>query len=144
MFFPDGSSVYASAEVPQEALALLLEHQKYIYQLEVMALCGTYFSLPIERFASCDILHFADNTAANITSIKGYAKVEDAALMVSAYNIQIARAAARIRIEYVPSKKNIADLPSRPLEPEWQSAVASFASSKIPFVFPSLSSWGSW
>ena len=70
-----------------------------------MALCGTYFSLPIERFASCDILHFADNTEANITSIKGYAKVEDAALMVSAYNIQIARAAARIRIEYVPSKK---------------------------------------
>jgi hypothetical protein len=105
VFFPDGSSVYASAEVPQEVLALLLEHQKYIYQLEVMALCGTYFSLPIERFASCDILHFADNTAANITSIKGYAKVEDAALMVSAYNIQIARAAARIRIEYVPSKK---------------------------------------
>ena len=101
--------------------------------------------LPIERLASCDIMHFADNTAANITSIKGYAKVEDAALMVSAYNTQIARAAARIRIEYVPSKFSfIANLTSRPLEPEWQSAVNSFASSKIPFVLPSLSSRTSW
>ena len=81
-----------------------MEHQKHIYRLEMMALCGTYFSLPIGHFASCDILYFADNTAENITPIKGYAKVEDAALMVSASNIQIARA-ARIRIARVPSKK---------------------------------------
>ena len=89
-----------------------------------MALCGTYFSLPIERFASCDILHFADNTAANITFIKGYAKVDDAALMVSAYNIQIARAAARIRIEYVPSKGKKKTSPTCPRAPSNRSGRA--------------------
>ena len=117
-FLPNGSTVYAPVVVPQELLALFGEREKYINPLETLALCGTYFSLPINSFAGCAILHFGDNTGANFGAIRGYSPCHDVGLMLLAFNLRIAIAGARPHIDFVPTAQNIADLPTKSTDPE--------------------------
>ena len=57
--------------------------------------------------------HFVDNTVALSAFVHGYVGKEDLAQLVNVYHMTAAALRARTYLDYVPSKANIADLPSR-------------------------------
>ena len=66
-----------------------------------------------ERLASRRVLHFVDNTVSLSAMVNGYVGKEDLSTMVSAYHLMSTALQSRPYLDYVPSKANIADLPSR-------------------------------
>ena len=54
-----------------------------------------------------------DNTVALSAFVHGYVGKEDLAQLVNVYHMTAAALRARTYLDYVPSKANIADLPSR-------------------------------
>lgn len=104
VFFPNGASMLAASPVPDRILAKLAAikpRETYITSFEIMALCGVHFSIPYDQIRGAVFLHFGDNSGANFSSLKGSSPFPDAALMISAYNLQLARAGARSWIDYV-------------------------------------------
>ena len=104
VFFPNGASMLAASPVPDRILAKLAAikpRETYITSFEIMALCGVHFSIPYDQIRGADFLHFGDNSGAIFSSLKGPSPSPDAALMISAYNLQLARAGARSWIDYV-------------------------------------------
>lgn len=140
----DGSFVYASAVVPQAVLGRLMTRKTFITPLETMALCGVYHSLPDETFAYMDVNHFADNTAANGATCRGYSPLPDISMMVGSFHLKLARLSTRPWIEWVESEANIADLPSRPEDPDAISRIEATGATRVEFVFPQLATWGGW
>ena len=57
--------------------------------------------------------HFIDNTVALSALVHGYSGKPDLAKMVNIAQLQLAGLRASVYFDYVPSKANIADLPSR-------------------------------
>jgi len=142
VYKPNGAIVYAETLVPAKVFKLvhdLRAREKHICTLETMALIAVYINPGLqEDLRGADVNHFADNTAANGAAIKGYSPAPDIARLVGAYHLRIARLGARIWIEYVPSAANIADMPSRGNF----ELIESIGAKRIPFVFPSMASWG--
>ena len=64
-------------------------------------------------FRGRQVNHFIDNTVALSVLIHGYASKSDLALLSNAFHLQLAGLSTTAYLEYVPSKANIADLPSR-------------------------------
>ena len=56
---------------------------------------------------------FIDNAVALSAMIHGYAKSIDMAYMSNAFHMQLAGLRTSVFLDFVPSKANIADLPSR-------------------------------
>ena len=134
--------IFFSASVaPEPILAnlyALRAQRTLITSLEEIALASPYCCKEIAEFLSDrDVLHFADNTAANAAAIKGYSSSPDLALLVSSMHLRIARLGIRIWIEFVPSALNFADAPSRGDFRQLDRLHAI----RIPFSFPSLASW---
>eukprot|EP00966_Prymnesium_polylepis_P014195 327958-Prymnesium_polylepis.1 len=67
----------------------------------------------LAKFAGTDVIHFVDNTSAIYASIKGASSSEDSAQVVHASPRVRGARYMRVVFEYVPSKENIADAPSR-------------------------------
>ena len=88
------------------------DHKTYIAQLEVLAAISAYFTYP-ELFVGRRVQHFIDNTVALSALVHGYSGKADLAKMVNAFFLQMAGLRASVYFDYVPSKANIADLPSR-------------------------------
>ena len=88
------------------------DHKTYIAQLEVLAAISAYFTYP-ELFVGRRVHHFIDNTVALSALVHGYSGQLDLAKMVNAFFLQMAGLRASVYFDYVPSKANIADLPSR-------------------------------
>ena len=109
---------YASAVVPQNVLEQLNDlrtRRSQICPLECIALEAAYFHPELEAyFKSRNVIHFADNTAANGAVINAYSSAPDLARIVYTYTLRTASLSTRVWVEYVPSAANIADGPSRP------------------------------
>ena len=60
-----------------------------------------------------DVIHFADNKAANAGAVNGGSASPDMARMVSALHLRWVRLRVSPWVEFVKSGANIADLPSR-------------------------------
>ena len=73
----------------------------------------TVFTTYPSRLASRRVSHFVDNTVSLSAMVHGYACDADLATMVNAYHLMGTALQARPYLDYVPSKANIADLPSR-------------------------------
>ena len=84
-----------------------------ICQLEILAALFAYLSMPSSRFANRHVLHWVDNTAAVTGLYKGSSSRADSAYLLCILSILRLRFAFRPFWEYVRSKANIADLPSR-------------------------------
>ena len=114
----EGHLVYASATPPDEVVSTFQrarsgDFQKtYIAQLEVLAGVAVYYTYP-ERVRGRQVNHFIDNTVALSGLVHGYARKLDLARMINAFHLQIAALDANVYYEFVPSKCNVADLPSR-------------------------------
>ena len=109
----DGYFAYSSYLVPAWFFSLMRNANACIGQLEIAAALLVYITLPSYRIRNRRILHFIDNTSAMYSLFKGYSSKDDSSLLVNLFHLILARLHLDIWWEYVASKANIADLPSR-------------------------------
>ena len=88
------------------------ERRTYIAQLEGLAVLAALTTWPA-RLAGRRVALFIDNTVALSGLVHGYARDADLATIVNAYHLMAAGMRTVAYMDYVPSKANIADLPSR-------------------------------
>ena len=113
VYDPDsGEYVHSAAEIPSHILDLFVRKKQKIGQCEILAANVPYYSLP-DLFRGRQVVHWIDNTSAISCLIHGYSNKPDSALLVNAFNLFNAGLRCRIHFEYVESKANVADLPSR-------------------------------
>jgi hypothetical protein len=138
----EGHLVYASAVPPDDVVATFQKarsgdfQKTYIAQLEVLAGVAVYFTYP-ERTRGRQINHFIDNTVALSGLVHGYARKLDLARMINAFHLQIAALGANVYYEFVPSKCNVADLPSR----DEFELLEEHGGKRTAMLFPPASDW---
>ena len=103
---------HSSAVVPAYFIEGLVEGRHYIGQVEILAAILPYVSAP-ELFRGKRVLHWIDNTAALSAMMRGYSRSPDYARLVHAFHAFNVGLGARVYFEYVRSKGNVADEPSR-------------------------------
>ena len=86
--------------------------RQYIGPLELAYGVAPYMSIP-EELRDKEVIHFLDNTGAVAGLVKGYARAVDSGVVVNAFHAWNAGLQADVYFEYVRSKANIADMPSR-------------------------------
>mgnify|MGYP002629635561 FL=1 len=141
----DGSVRAASAE-PDWAVLLSswqVDRKTYIAELELLAAIAVYTTYP-SLFAGRKVNHFIDNTVALSALVHGYSGKPDLAKGVNIFFLQMVSLRASIYLDWVPSKANIADLPSRGEFAALQAELRGLAGAEAPpdpLVSPSLASW---
>ena len=68
---------------------------------------------PPELFHEREVLHFIDNTSALYGLAKGYSSQPDSSAIIRAFHVANIRLRANVWFNYVATKANVADLPSR-------------------------------
>ena len=114
-------------------------------ELEALAAVAAYSTYP-KVIAGRKVIHFVDNTVALSALVHGYAKKPELAKSVNVLYLQMIALRARVFFEYVPSKANIADLPSREAFTELRSELRGLSIRGIApdrLVVPSVGSWNS-
>jgi hypothetical protein len=118
-FFPASSDgparvVHAAEQLPADFVKVYYDPSKsqYIGQLELLAAIAPYVSLA-EELEGRDVVHWIDNKGAVAALVKGYSSANDCVGMIHAFAALRLRLGVNIWFEYVRSKANIADLPSR-------------------------------
>lgn len=132
---------------PDEVLRTFVPGKKqYIGQLELLYAVAPYYTLP-HVFADRDVIHFIDNTSACWALVKGYSRAIDSGMIVSAFHASMVSVKARVFFEYVDTKANPADLPSRgamtELVGELSSAGIGGNIVTVEYVLPKTQSWWS-
>ena len=97
---------------PADIIAAFAKKMTYIGELELLAEIVPYISEP-DRFAGKDVIHFVDNTSAIFISISNYSSSPDAAMLVHFLHMVLVALDVSVWFEYVASKSNISDGPSR-------------------------------
>ena len=137
--------LYALEQTGEAVLRQFVPDRKqYIGQLELLYAVAPYYSAPRE-LAGRQVIHFIDNTGACAALVKGYARAIDSGLIVNAFHAWNAGLRAEVFFEYVRSKANIADLPSRGALEELLELLCEMGVSdaeEIPCKLPSLEAWG--
>ena len=91
-----------------------------------------------------DVLHFADNKAANAGAVNGASSSPDMARIVSALHLRWVQLRISPWIEFVASKANLADLPSRVPDQGVAAAtrlIRSMGAERVPFLLPPYRTW---
>ena len=107
-----GRYLYSSMVVPDEYMQQFQVRQQYIGQLELLAAVAAYTTFHAE-LRDRRVIHWIDNTSALAGLIRGYAGAIDSARIVHAFHALNAGLRTDVWFEYIASKANIADLPSR-------------------------------
>ena len=143
---------HAYRDVGIETIRQMVPGKKtYIGQLEALAAAAAVHSLPESWLAGRDGYMWIDNMGAKYSLQKGSARAEDSARIVDSFSKRVAGLQFRPWFEYVPSKQNVADLPSRGMWAEYYSAIGAdafgklpsgaAASSKIEMRIPDVATW---
>ena len=102
------------SEVDRDVLRLMVQGKKsYIGQLEALAATAVLSSVAVDRLQGRKALFWIDNLAAKYGLQKAYSKVDDSGRIIHSFKVMQAQLQLRIHFEYVPSRQNLADLPSR-------------------------------
>jgi hypothetical protein len=114
----DAALIYSAYEAPAWLLRSFAHPLHCIGQLEIMAALMVYLLLDSDaviraRVAGRDVLHWVDNTSAIFALFKGYSPSADSCKLIVMFHALMAKLQFRVWWEYVASKANIADLPSR-------------------------------
>ena len=97
-----------------------------------------YFSDVVrDQLKARQVIHFADNKAANSAAVKGGSSAPDIARVVSAMHVRWCQDGINVWIEYVQSDSNLADLPSRG-DFSW---VQELQATRVAFTLPPYHSW---
>ena len=133
-----------------EELPFLVPKDSLIGQLELLAAASPYISLPPSTFADQDVLHFVDNTSALYGMVKGYSRVPDSSAIIRAFQVANIALGANVWFNYVATKANVADLPSRGAMGEMAAALRSvlpsfsLAESERELIIPACPTDASW
>ena len=123
--------------MPSHILDFFVRKKQKIGQCEILAASMVYTSMP-ETFRGREVIHWIDNTSAISSLLHGYSGKLDSALLVNAFHLFNAGLRVRIHFEYVESKANVGDLPSRQ---EFVYLLLSLAARRVPaFIHPA----GTW
>lgn len=144
VYHPVFGTVHSHAAVPQELVRMMDDIKKrdtYIGQFELIAAITPFLSLPKGWFQGYPIELWIDNAGAIGALAKGYTGVPDAARIVNTFEFAVASlGAASLYIDYVPSKSNPVDVPSRAhemSEAEAAQALAGYGQS-VPMRIPAF------
>ena len=141
---------FAWTEMPQDMLEFfhgLKAKKQYICQGEIQAMHAPYASNPLDintgleldfDWKGRDVLHLADNTAANCGVVSGGSRAPDMARIASAMRIRIARLGIRLWVDFVKSEANFADDPSR----KCFKLLLEMGATEVKFVMPPYRVWG--
>jgi hypothetical protein len=148
----DGSVRVAHAEPDWRVLfsSWRTDQKTYIAELEALAALAVYTTYP-SLFAGRTVQHYVDNTVALSAIVHGYARKPALAKAVNVFWMQAAGLRASIYLDWVPSKANIADLPSRFAFDELALELAGLRRRSHPsdhLAAPDVAAWdaplGSW
>ena len=109
----------------------------------MLAAISVYSTYP-DLIAGRKVLHFIDNTVALSALVHGYAGKPDLAKSVNVFYLQMSALRASVYFDFVPSKANIADLPSRRMYEVLRAELAGMhvvGSAPDRLVVPSVASW---
>ena len=127
--------VHGSCAVPDDVMRRFYAREQYIGQLELLAAVGVYYSVPELRGRR--VVHWIDNTSAIAALIKGYSRSPDSARILHAFAAFSLGLEASSWFEYVPSRANIADQPSR----NDYELLGELGSAEMPFIIPPFAAW---
>ena len=140
----DNTILTSHWDVPTWLILSFVHPNHCIGQLEILAALMVYLALPAVRTAERRVFHYVDNTSAVMSLFKGYSKQSDSSRLVHIFAILQAHLRFDVWWEYVPSKANIGDMPSRL---DW-SLLRDLSARWIPTVvltadqyFAPLASW---
>ena len=94
-------------------LTFLDRDHSLIGQLELLAAASVYVSFPSSDFEGMDVVHYIDNTSALYGLVKGYSPRPDSLRIIRAFHVANVALGANVWFNYVATKANLADLPSR-------------------------------
>ena len=138
---PGGYLAFADGAASPEVIAAvrkLREQKTLIMPLEAMSMGAPYFCAEIlGSIEGRDVLHFADNTAANSGVVRGYSAAADLARIAGAMHDQWSILGIDPWVEYVSSASNLADLPSR-CEYSW---LLKHGARRVTWRFPPTELW---
>lgn len=135
----------SSHDTPRDVIDKFVPGKKqYIGQLELLYAVAPYTSLP-NVFKGRQVIHFIDNTSACAALIKGYSRAIDSGLIVNAFHAFNVGMRADVFFEYVRSKANPADLPSRDAPEELGSLLVNVGAAHnvvdVKCRLPTIDSW---
>ena len=125
--------MHAAGYASKEVLEKFVKRKQYIGQLELYAALLAYTTFK-DELRGRRAIHWIDNTSALASLIKGYSRVPDSAQIVHAFHSLALGLKCKVWIEYVNTKANIADEPSR----EEFKLLESLGSTAKAIVFPEL------
>ena len=141
-----GRARHAAAEPPWDILlsSWRTDRKTYIAELETLAAVAVYTTYP-EIVSGRKVNHFIDNTVALSALVHGYAGKPDLAKATNVFHMQLVGMRTSAYLDYVPSKANIADLPSRWAFDILEKELAGIPCPRSPdvLVVPSISQWKS-
>ena len=145
VFVPGRRPVVARAVLPEWVYAYLsADAFTLIQQAELIAAVGVYRTLASDLSGTAAV-HFVDNTGALSNLIHGYASRPDCARLANAFHLGLAAMGTKVWLEWVPSKANVADLPSRDddlaLLEALEAAGFEEGFEEVDFEFPPAESW---
>ena len=103
---------HTSWVVPSEVVKKWETRSNYMGQIEILAGPLALFTWP-HLLHKAQFIHFVDNISAASNLIKGLSAIIDSAFLVSCYWVAMSQLEAEPYIDYVESKSNLADGPSR-------------------------------
>ena len=136
-----GRFLYSHRRVSLSDLPFRSRDHSLIGQLELLAAAAAYTSIP-GHFDGADVIHFIDNTSALYGLVKGYSAVPDSAAIIRAFHMANISIGANVWFNYVATKANVADLPSRGALLDLFSILRRFLPSfdprgdEVPFCIP--------
>ena len=134
---------HGSAYVPDEIMEMLILRKQQIGQAELLGAVVPYLSMPKE-LAGRDVLHWIDNTSAKAALVHGYSGKPDSARIVHLFHAWNMGLGARVWFEYVPSKANPSDEPSRVDMSQQRFRICEhpeIVSEPLPLIFPPVERW---
>ena len=142
IFDPEtGETIVAAQQTPLYFFSIFLPKKQYVGQLEALAALAAYTTAAAYRpgmFLGREVVHFVDNTSVIAGLRKGYSSRPDTALILISFWLLITILGCNPWFEYVPSKLNIADLPSRGDTP---TLLDTCHMTEIPFILPPQDMW---
>ena len=127
--------VHSSAPVQPEFIERFTARKTYIGQYELAAAVAVYYTLPELAGRTC--IHWVDNTSALAALAKGYSRAIDSARIVHTLHAWNVGARVSTWFEYVRSKANISDLPSR----NEFALLNSMGSVEVEMRVPAVEGW---
>ena len=153
VYDPVSGIVHVAEAMPNWAVLLASwrdDFKTYIAELEMLAVVSVYTTFP-SLFAGRSVNHFVDNTVALSALVHGYAGKPELAKSVNIFYLQTVALRTAVYFDYVPSKANIADLPSRRMFEQLASELVGLRRTSPPhrtLHVPSVAEWnadlGSW